>query len=306
MRALSLYPPGRRRALARSFASARPFKHVVIDDFFAPGFCRRLAKDFPKYDRARFLNEHGDPGKAHHEALRRLGPAFRALDDALRSPAFIGLIEDISGIDGLLFDPSYFGGGTHENLDDMELFPHVDFNCRGGLHRRLNLLIYLNPVWRAEWGGSLQLHENAWPARRDDRVKTVAPLMNRCVMFETTDRSWHGFERLRLPPGERVSRRSIALYLYSKSPAAGVAPIPPDLTMFVDRPLPERFKQAGRALSAEDARELERLVVERDRRIEYLYGRALDWYRRAVRGEAVSGMLDEAAERVRRLRRGRA
>lgn len=47
-----------------------------------------------------------------------------------------------------------YGGGTHENLDGIDLDPHVDFNYddRTGLHRRLDILVYLNREWGEAWG----------------------------------------------------------------------------------------------------------------------------------------------------------
>ena len=37
-------------ALAEPFRAARPFNHVVIDNFFEPGIAEGLAKEFPDFD----------------------------------------------------------------------------------------------------------------------------------------------------------------------------------------------------------------------------------------------------------------
>jgi len=286
--------------LANSFRDAKPFPHVVIDGFLREDLCTRLVEQFPAYDEARFRNDWGEAGKAWHENVRAMGDAFVELDEGLRSAGFLELLAQISGIPDLLFDPTYFGGGTHENLHGMELDPHIDFNLHPTtkLHRRLNLLLYLNPEWDESWGGLLELHTNPWLHPAENEVRTVAPMLNRCVVFETSDRSWHGFRRLDLPPSRRhVSRRSFALYLYTaRRPSLPL--IPHDITIYTDRPLPEHIR-AGRTLSADDVYELECLLARRDRKLEYLYGRAIDYAQRTLEEQLDGGMSPSLPRSVR-------
>src|SRR5579872_6090348 len=144
--------------LAASFQAGRPFAHVVIDGFLRESFCGKLIGEFPPYDE-RFMRSHG--GKAEHPQLASLGPAFRAFDEVVGSPAFLGLLAQMTGIAGLAHDPLYVGGGAHEILDGMDNSIHLDFNrLPDGSHRRLNVFLYLNPGWRPEWGGLLQLHSD--------------------------------------------------------------------------------------------------------------------------------------------------
>lgn len=273
--------------LARQFHGARPFPHVVIDGFLEEGLSRRIAAEFPAYDAERFRNEWGELGKAHHEGVSGIGPAFAELDAGLRSQPFLDLLSRISGIYNLVFDPEYFGGGTHENLHGMELDPHIDFNLHptSKLHRRLNLLLYLNETWDDSWGGALELHTNPWLHPSQDHVEAVSPKLNRCVLFETSDHSWHGFRRIDLPPEQRHrSRRSFAMYLYTRErPPCPL--IPHDITIYTDRPLPERIR-AGRTLTPEDVAELETLLARRDRKLEYLYGRAICYAQPTLEAEA--------------------
>ena len=261
--------------LAEQFRKADPFSHVLIENFVEPSFLNRLIHEFPAFDREKALNEHGEVGgKAVHENLSALGEAYRQLDELLASPDLLALISEITGIPDLLYDPEYVGGGTHENRHGQELDPHVDFNYHptNRWHRRLNLILFLNEEWKPEWGGSLQVHSDPWERDKPDRVKSYLPLANHCVLFETSEVSWHGFPRIDLPENRwALSSRSIAVYFYTKTrPKEQTAP--DHSTVYVPRPLADTFR-AGHTLSDADAGELKKAVERRDRQMQYLYER---------------------------------
>lgn len=145
------------------YDSARPFRHLVLDDFFEPEYAESLVDQFPAFDAGKAINENGEVGaKCVHEDLPRLGSAYRALDECIQSSEFLKWLEDITGIEELVYDPDYFGGGTHENRHGQDLDPHVDFNKhpKTGLHRRLNLIVYLNREWDDDWGGAIEFHKD--------------------------------------------------------------------------------------------------------------------------------------------------
>lgn len=299
--------------LRSEFRAAKPFPHVVIDGFLDAGLCRRLVASFPSYDAERFRNEWGERGKAWREDVSRLGNDWSELDRGLRSSEFLDFLSHVSSIPRLVFDPKYFGGGTHENLHGMELDPHIDFNVHPEtfLHRRLNLLLYLNEEWDDAWGGSLELHTNPWRPPHENEVRAIRPLLNRCVVFETSDRSWHGFRRIVLPEERRgLSRRSFAMYLYTHERPL-LPMIPHDVTIYTDRPVPDRIG-AGYTLTQADVDELRALVSRRDRKLEYLYGRTIDYaqvtlerrLRRAGRSQWRRSLLARAVRKIGRVARG--
>jgi len=256
---------------ATRFGKREPFRHVVIDDFFAPAYCAQLLAQFPAFERGNARSEDGSLGnKSTVEKIRGLGPAFSALDDLVKSSEFLALIGRVTGIPDLLYDPWYFGGGTHENRNGQDLDAHVDFNRHPveKWHRRLNLIVYLNHEWSDAWGGSLELHSD--PRAPDDRITTITPLYNRAVIFETTEWSWHAFPRIALPADKQdLTRKSIALYFYTtERPADELADT--HSTIYVDRPLPQRF-QPGLTLSSADVEELRILLARRDQHNQRLY-----------------------------------
>jgi hypothetical protein len=256
---------------ADRFAPRAPFRHVVIDDFLSADFAQALLDDFPAFERGNARNEAGELGnKSTVERVRDLSASYRALDELVKSPDFLELIGRLTGIDELLYDPFYFGGGTHENREGQDLDPHVDFNRHPieNWHRRLNLIVYLNPEWEDSWGGSLEIHTD--PRSDDNRIELITPLFNRCVIFETTETSWHGFSRISLPQDRKnLSRRSIALYFYTVDRPSDERALTHS-TIYADRPLPTHFA-SGRTLSEADVAELQILISRRDQHNQRLY-----------------------------------
>ncbi len=211
---------------------AKPFPHVVMDDFFDPRVLERVLEEFPKYDD---WETHADPRfetKRISRGERNIGLFTRYVIYALNSSAFISFVEGLTGIQGLVADPHLWGGGLHETLPGGKLAVHADFNRHPylKLHRRINVLVYLNHDWLDEWGGHLEL----WEPDMSRAAVRVAPRFNRVVCFNTTDGSLHGHpDPLTCPPG--FSRRSLALYYYSSErPAEERTPV--HSTFFQRRP----------------------------------------------------------------------
>ena len=267
--------------MRETFLHAEPFRYVFIDELFENGFAETLLAEFPSFDRRLAIAESGAVGgKAVNTTIATISPGYKELYELISSRPFLEFISRLSGVPDLLPDPAMYGGGTHENLHGQELDPHVDFNLdqTEQLHRRLNLIVYLNKEWRPEWGGGLEIHSN--PRRpEENRIHTCEPLFNRAVLFETNEYSWHGFPKIDLPEDKRhLSRKSISIYLYTKErPAGEIAP--KHATFYVQRPLPARFAP-DYVLSSDDVLELQRLLVRRDHWIELYQRMELDSNRR--------------------------
>jgi len=261
-----------------AFLRAKPFRHAIIDDFFESSFAERLLADFPSFDPALAKNEiyGGVWGKAVNTRIHEISAAYLELYNLIQSRTFLDCMGKISGIPDLLFDPALYGGGTHENLHGQDLDPHVDFNYDEAqrLHRRLNLIVYLNKDWQMEWGGALELHTN--PRRlEENRIQAYNPVFNRAVLFETNEHSWHGFPKIELPVSERHrSRKSVSIYLYTRErPAEEIAPL--HSTFYVQRPLPD-WVWPGHVLNEEECKYLRAAADRRDKWVEFYQAMELE------------------------------
>ena len=203
-------------ALRDAFQNAEPFPHIVIENFLDPGFAREVAAAYPSFE------EGSEQGFAFDFVRERrkiqvsdsgLFPTPVArLHEALAAPEFLAQLETITGIPSLEADPSLGGGGIHVTGPGGRLDVHVDFNFNEerNVHRRLNILVYLNPEWEESWGGAVEL----WDARVKRCIQRVPPVLNQCVLFETSAISFHGVEPV--APIAPVPRQSFAAYYYTK------------------------------------------------------------------------------------------
>jgi hypothetical protein len=221
-----------------AYGSARPFPHAVIDYFLPEGVLDGVLAEFPSPREADwFAFDSPLERKLATKDDSTMGPATRHLLAELNSAPFVDFLEHLTGIEGLVPDPHFLGGGLHQIEPGGHLKVHADFNRhpRTGLERRLNVLLYLNRDWREEYGGALEL----WSRDMGTCEARILPLFNRCVVFSTTSTSFHGHpEPLTCPEGE--TRKSIALYYYSK-----------------DRPPEERAGEHNTLFQARPGEELE-------------------------------------------------
>jgi Rps23 Pro-64 3,4-dihydroxylase Tpa1-like proline 4-hydroxylase len=207
--------------LGRRYHDAKPFPFIAIDDFLEEDFAREVLAAYPTFEAAQAV---GREFQTVNEKLKvqvcdteNFAPSVARLNDAIASPEFLGDLTTITGIRNLQADPQLRGGGMHLTNTSGRLDVHVDFNLidEEQLHRRLNILIYFNPTWDPRWGGQVEL----WDRDVTTCEQSFDPILNRCVIFETSEVSYHGVAPVVCPPGE--SRKSFAAYYYTEEAPAG-------------------------------------------------------------------------------------
>jgi Rps23 Pro-64 3,4-dihydroxylase Tpa1-like proline 4-hydroxylase len=199
-------------SLAEDYQSKTPYHYICVDDFLPPEIVERVREEALQMGEK--PAEHESPNEKLKTSYNpdRMPSYSKAVFYALNSRPFIQFLENMSGIKGLIPDPYFGGGGIHRTNTTGFLGIHADFNHHQimNLERRLNVLIYLNPDWKPEYGGSFEI----WSNDMSERIDSFAPVMNRMCCFSTGDNTMHGNpEPVNHPNGE--PRLSIALYYYT-------------------------------------------------------------------------------------------
>jgi hypothetical protein len=230
-----LVQPLDREALRRQYREAAPYPFVKMENFLDPTFAREVAGAYPTFENAttqgRTFASVNERKKVQITDAKLFPEPVARLNAVLASPEFLSDLSYITGIPRLLADEELVGGGIHVTGPGGRLDVHVDFNYIEArkLHRRLNLLLYLNPTWQEDWGGHIQL----WDKDVTVCKQAFAPALNRCVIFETSNISFHGVTPVKA--SAPFPRQSFATYYYTREAPAhwkGVA----HSTIFKARP----------------------------------------------------------------------
>ena len=200
--------------LRRQFAEARPFAHVVIDGLFQPQFLDRVLDDYTAGFHDWVHYDSTNEIKTGTRPNAKLGRGSQRYFDIIHRGQFVQFLSAVTGIEGLLPDPSLFGGGLHKIEHGGHFSPHIDFNKHPVtlLDNRLVFITYLNKDWQAAYGGALEL----WDIQTKTCVEEVVPVFGRSILFAHSPSSLHGHPNPVAAP-DRRPRRSVAAYFYTSN-----------------------------------------------------------------------------------------
>jgi len=230
-----------RSKLKKEFDDAKPYRHLVLDNFLNEPVALEVNENFPGVEELKTHWKGLNENKMEGSDFGIFHPVFSTIKEKLTTPEFYKWITDVTGIEEVFITDDQMGSGIHQGTNGSFLDIHIDFNIHHikNVHRRLNLLIYLEQNWKEEYGGSLEM----WNADMTNCDKMVLPQFNRCVIFETSEISYHGYSKITLPEG--VTRKSFFAYFYTneREGASGYHD-----TVFKARPTESKSKKVKTAV----------------------------------------------------------
>ena len=192
-----------------SYLAAKPFPHLVIDNFCDPEKINKLFSEIPELDtKSRdymFANN-----KFEKSNYKILGPLFEELNSEINSKMMNDFLSFIAA-KKVLIDPKNHGGGLHQGKENSSLDMHLDFNyhpLNKMWYREMNLLLYLNKGWKKEYKGNLKLED-----LRTGIKKELDVPFNRMIIQQCAPYTLHGYDKTNFPKNK--FRTSIATYAYS-------------------------------------------------------------------------------------------
>lgn len=219
------------KKLHGQYSQSQPFPHGVIDGVFDDDVLDEVVSEFDSPEESWHEFDTKYEKKFQQSDDKKLGPATINVIQYMNSGSFLNFLEDITGIDGLIPDPYLVGGGLHKIEKGGKLGIHVDFNWHAKMRvfRRVNVIVYLNRDWLEGYGGHLEL----WDESKSCSVEKILPIFNRMVIFNTTEKSYHGHPFPVNCPKDK-SRKSLALYYYTANQSGGQSS-QSHSTLFIDK-----------------------------------------------------------------------
>jgi hypothetical protein len=207
--------------LAVSHATQSPVPYTIIDNFLPDEMFNTLSFEVD------FLQENDwtvfSNGTSYRKECRNFTstPRIQSMAYSFQGGQFLKWIEQLTGIEKLVGDPHYRGGGITRITSGNSLGLHNDFNWNEQLRltRRANLILYMNPVWEDSWGGELEF----WDFDKTECLVKIAPKPNRLAVWNYDERLIHGHPNPLTCP-ESVARQNFIQFYYSSNATHETAP----------------------------------------------------------------------------------
>ena len=199
-------------AYFKEFSSNTPFPHFVIDNFLNENSANKVLNNFQITGKWTNLSLVNNYKKFLLNDRKFMDNNCNEIIEELGSKEFIEKLSRCTGLKNIFLDKGLVGGGLQQSLNGGSLNIHTDFTShitKKNWRRALNLIIYFNKNWHDSYNGSLEF----WDNKVKNKIKSYSPIFNRCVIFKTDEKSFHGFpDTLNLPP--EIARKSFAVYYF--------------------------------------------------------------------------------------------
>ena len=158
---------GNLEAMREQYRSPEQVPSCWIDELLPDDLARRIFESFPPVGRMSFKNSIKER-KYVSAQMNQHPPLLEETVYAFQDPRVLQLVGEITGLREIEPDADLYAGGISAMPKGNYLKPHLDnsHDKDGQRYRILNLLYYVTPDWREEYGGNLELWDRARRASR--------------------------------------------------------------------------------------------------------------------------------------------
>lgn len=193
-------------------ASNSAISYFYIDDVLPKAIIEKANTVFPASD-ALYLKRSLKQNKYVSAQMNSHNPLLEELLFAFQDKRIVKLIEEVCSIEETIeADDNLYAGGISLMNKGCFLNPHLDnsHDAERSRWRVLNLLFYITPDWKLEYGGNLEL----WPEGVKGNSIEILSKCNRLVVMSTHDTSWHSVNEVKVDR----ARKCISNYYFSAQP----------------------------------------------------------------------------------------
>jgi Rps23 Pro-64 3,4-dihydroxylase Tpa1-like proline 4-hydroxylase len=183
----------------------------VIDDLLPEEEVLKVFRAFPEKE-TMMLKKSLRENKYVAAQMDKYSSILEEIIFAFQDPRVLKMVETITGIHEMVPDEHLYAGGISLMAKDNFLNPHLDnsHDKNRQMYRVLNLLYYVTPDWRQEFGGNLELWDNG--PKEPQRV--IGAMFNRLAIMATHEKSWHSVSQVIVDQ----SRCCVSNYYFSAKP----------------------------------------------------------------------------------------
>jgi Rps23 Pro-64 3,4-dihydroxylase Tpa1-like proline 4-hydroxylase len=198
--------------LQKEFSQDNGIKSLYVDDLLDEKDARDIYEAFPTTRKLLLLKDIREY-KYVGMQLNQFHPVIEEIIYAFQEPRVVSLISKITGFEELFPDEYLYAGGISLMEYGCFLNPHLDnsHDKERKNYRVLNLLYYVTPNWKEEYGGNLEL----WDRGLKHSCRTIHSKFNRLVIMITNKKSWHSVSKV-MYHGQRCC---VSNYYFSSKPA---------------------------------------------------------------------------------------
>lgn len=185
--------------------------YLFVDNLLPEDIALEIASVFPKPEQM-VLKKSLRENKFIAAQMNRYHPLLEETIYAFQDERVVKIVGEICGVNNPIPDENLYAGGLSLMGKKQFLNPHLDnsHDKDRNLWRVLNLLYYVTPEWKEEYGGNLEL----WPNGLDQKQVTIPSKFNRLAIMETHNNSLHSVS----PVAFDGERRCVSNYYFSENP----------------------------------------------------------------------------------------
>jgi Rps23 Pro-64 3,4-dihydroxylase Tpa1-like proline 4-hydroxylase len=182
-----------------------------VDDLLPAEIAMKIYHHFPSQEQMTLKNSLRE-NKYIAAQMNQYHPILEEIIYAFQDNRVVEMVKSICQVEDLQPDEYLYAGGISSMGHGQFLNPHLDnsHDKDRDKWRVLNLLYYVTPGWKEEYGGHLEL----WPNGLEGDPITIYSNFNRLVVMATHQTSWHSVS----PVVANANRNCVSNYYFSNHP----------------------------------------------------------------------------------------
>lgn len=192
-------------------ASKQAIGYFYLDNLLPDDIALKIYENFPESSQM-VLKKSIREDKYVAAQMNRYNPILEEIIYAFQDKKIVDLVAEICNIKEAIPDDNLYAGGISMMGKNQFLNPHLDNSHDKDREcwRVLNLLYYVTPNWKEEYGGNLEL----WPNGLKQSQITLHSKFNRLIVMATHNNSLHSVS----PVTFDGFRCCVSNYYFSQNP----------------------------------------------------------------------------------------